>query len=106
MSSDIGSGELRFLDKVLRDAGHSVSAPSENAVEANVAAKLLMQLFSNGTTDPAELSRQLEYHFGKFPKANQGLPAFVPSHAIRGLTSPEHAGRRSPNWGIRKSNNP
>lgn len=103
MSTKIDTGELRLLHQVLLDAGYLVTTPSEDAVNANVAATLLIRLLNRGVTDPAELSRELEYHFGKYPKVRQVLPAFVPDSAIRGLTSPEHAGRRSPNWGIRKS---
>jgi|GEM_PF-533444 hypothetical protein len=105
MSAKLSAGELRLLHQVLRDAGYLVSQPSESA-ETNVAAMLLIKLFTDGVTDPAELSRQLEYRFGKHPKSERGLGEFVPSDAIRGLTSPEHAGRRSPNWGIRKPSSP
>jgi hypothetical protein len=104
MSAKVSAGDLRLLNQVLRDAGYLVSEPSGSA-EPNVAALLLIKLFTEGVTDQAELSRQLEYRFGKHPGVERGLGEFVPNHAIRGLTSPEHAGRRSPNWGIRKSSN-
>jgi len=72
MSAKLSAGELRLLHQVLRDAGYLVSQPSESA-ETNVAAMLLIKLFTDGVTDPAELSRQLEYRFGKHPKSERGL---------------------------------
>ena len=104
MPTGISSSELSILHQVLREAGYLVTPPSDGELEANVAARLLIKLFADGVTDPSELSRQLEYRFGKHPQTERVLPEFVPNHAIRGLTSPDHAGRRSPNWGIRKSN--
>lgn len=104
MPTGISSSELRILHQALIEAGYLVKLPSDGEVEANVAAMLLIKLFTDGVTDPLELSRQLEYRFGKHPQADRALPEFAPNHAIRGLTSPDHAGRRSPNWGIRKPN--
>jgi hypothetical protein len=101
MSTKVSSSELRLLHKVLRDAGYTVGSPSEDTAEANVATSMLIKLFTSGVKDPTELSRQLEYRFGKHPGTHRSLPDLVPNHAIRGLTSPEHAGKRSPNRAMR-----
>jgi len=105
MSPKVSPGELCVLQQVLRDAGYLIRTTPDDT-EADVAGALLIRLFTEGVTDPVELSRQLEHRFGKHPKAERGLEAFAPSSAIRGLSAPEHAGRRSPNRGMRKALEP
>lgn len=92
MPAGITSSERRIVHQILREAGYLVTPPSDCEVESNVAAMLLIKLFTDGVTDPSELSRQLEYRFGKHPQADRALPEFAPNHAIRGLKSPDHAG--------------
>ncbi|NLS08033.1 hypothetical protein HGP14_33045 [Rhizobium sp. P32RR-XVIII] len=83
--------DLTMLQRVLIDAGYTEDMLFDRPRPFNVAAKLLIRLFQEGMTDPADLTVQLEWHFGKPPKkatatsarpyhrfAIQGLPVKVP----------------------------
>ncbi|MFA1627657.1 hypothetical protein ACDY96_34505 [Rhizobium mongolense] len=88
------SDDLNLLQGVLKDAGYTDDVLFEQPRPFPIAARLLIGLFQEGTTSPAELTIQLERHFGKPKKeavmlgaprfhrfAIQGLPAH-PSGAI------------------------
>ncbi|WP_160003897.1 hypothetical protein [Rhizobium sp. 18055] len=88
MSSNISlrsltAADLKILRKVLGDAGYSSDVLTGASV--GTAAKLLIGLFQRGMTDPAELSAELEYRFGRSEKTI--IPASNAHHqfAIRGL---------------------
>jgi hypothetical protein len=91
-----------MLHKVLLDAGYKVDAPSSTTATPNVAAMLLIKLFQEGITNPADLSDQLTSRYGSHGgnrSSGQLAQTILPSYAIRGLSSPEHGGKRSTNWG-------
>ncbi|AJD45791.1 hypothetical protein RGR602_PC01767 (plasmid) [Rhizobium gallicum bv. gallicum R602sp] len=82
------SDDLNLLQGVLKDAGYTDDVLFEQPRPFPIAARLLIGLFQEGTTSPAELTIQLERHFGKPRKeavtlavprfhrfAIQGLPA-------------------------------
>lgn len=58
--------DLSILQKILTSAGYSGQVWETSP--PNVAAKLLIGLFQEGMTDPADLSRELELRFGSHPK--------------------------------------
>jgi hypothetical protein len=88
MSSDISlrfltATDLSLLRKVLVDAGYSSDVLT--GASAGTAARLLIKLFQDGMTDPAELGVELDYRFGRSEKAI--IPPSNAHHqfAIRGL---------------------
>ncbi len=88
MSSDfttrhMDSDDLALLQKVLADAGYSDD--SVIAVPASIAAKLLISLFQQGITDPADLTTELERSFGKPPKMKAIGLTLLHQYAISGV---------------------
>lgn len=98
-SSYISPGNLRMLQQVLDDAGYTADMQTTRTATPNVAAMLLIRLFQEGNTDPGELSRILAERFGSPSKPASREVRFLHIDAIRGLSSPEHSGRRSTNFG-------
>jgi hypothetical protein len=99
----ISPGDLRMLQQVLTDAGYTAEIASGTTATPNVAAMLLIRLFQEGTTDPQELSRLLVQRFGSHTKPQPIASRLLHADAIRGLSSPEHGGKRSSNFGHRPS---
>jgi hypothetical protein len=88
MSSDISlrfltGSDLGIISKVLVDAGYSSDILT--GASAGTAAKLLIRLFQDGMTDPAELGGALEFRFGRSEKTI--IPTGNAHHqfAVRGL---------------------
>jgi hypothetical protein len=77
------SQDLNVLQRVLRNAGYTEDMLFDRPRPFNVAAKLLVRLFQAGMTDPADLTVQLERHFGKPPKKETAPPRY--RFAIQGL---------------------
>ncbi|APO73998.1 hypothetical protein AM571_CH01161 [Rhizobium etli 8C-3] len=94
MSSDVTmknltSDELGMLQQVLSDAGYTGDMLFDQPRTFNAAALLLIQLFQEGTTLPAELASGLDRHFGKAKRTVAMPPTVAPFHrfAIQGLPS-------------------
>ncbi len=88
MSSDftkrhMDSDDLALLQVVLADAGYSDDSVTD--VPTSIAAKLLLSLFQQGTTDPAELTAELERSFGKHAKMQTVGRTLLHQYAISGV---------------------
>jgi|EndMetStandDraft_7_1072992.scaffolds.fasta_scaffold226123_1 hypothetical protein len=88
MSSDftkrhMDSDDLALLQKVLADAGYSDESVTD--VPTSIAAKLLIGLFQQGITDPADLTIELERSFGKPAKMQTIGRTLLHQYAISGV---------------------
>ena len=77
------SDDLALLQKVLADAGYSDDSVTD--VPTSIAAKLLISLFQQGITDPAELTTELERSFGKPAKMQATGLTLLHQYAISGV---------------------
>lgn len=87
MSSDfssrhLSSDDLDVLQKLLAGAGYSDDSVTDGP--ASKAAKLLIGLFQEGVTDPADLARELERRFGR-PSALKTVGPTLHQYAISGV---------------------
>jgi hypothetical protein len=88
MSSDISlrfltASDLCILRKVLVDAGYSSDILT--GTSAGPAARLLIKLFQDGMTDPAELGGALDFQFGRCEQTTLPIGNAHHQFAIRGL---------------------
>ncbi len=88
MSSNISlriltAADLNILRKVLVDAGYSSDVLTGSSV--GTAAKLLINPFQQGMTDPVELGSELENRFGASEKKVTAVRNSLHQFAIRGL---------------------
>ncbi|NLS06333.1 hypothetical protein HGP14_23760 [Rhizobium sp. P32RR-XVIII] len=86
-TKDLTSQNFSLLQRVLSDAGYTEDIFFDQPRPFNVAAKLLIRLFQEGITDPADLAVQLERHFGKPPGKKRAtfLALRLDRYAIQGL---------------------
>jgi hypothetical protein len=79
------SDDLNVLHGVLSDAGYTDDILLTEPRRFNLASKLMIRLFREGITAPAELTIQLERHFGKPRKEATAYTASLHRFAIQGL---------------------
>jgi hypothetical protein len=89
MSSDVDTkhlsgDDLDFLHGILAEAGYS-GQDLERPRSAGVAANLLIRLFQEGVTSHADLTLQLERHFGTFVQVRKSSISPFHRYAIQGL---------------------
>ncbi|NLS07256.1 hypothetical protein HGP14_28605 [Rhizobium sp. P32RR-XVIII] len=88
MSSEVSTQNLtddnmNMLYGVLNDAGSTDDITQPRRF--NLATKLMIRLFREGMTAPADLTIQLDRHFGKPNKEAAALAAALPRFAVQGL---------------------
>jgi hypothetical protein len=84
MSSEISTQNLtddnmNMLRAVLSDAGYTDDILLKQPRRFNLAAKLMIRLFREGTTVPADFTIQLDRHFGNPKKGGRCLRRFTSS---------------------------
>ena len=77
------ASDLNVLQKVLTDAGYASDVLT--GTSTGTAAKLLINLFQAGTTDPLELQKELESRFGRSERIVSVPGNTLHPLAIRGL---------------------
>jgi hypothetical protein len=91
MSSDVDTkylsgDDLDFLHGILAEAGYSdEDGTLEQPRPHGVAANLLIRLFREGVTGHADLTLQLERHFGRFVQVRKSSISPFHRYAIQGL---------------------
>ncbi len=90
MSSEISTQNLtddnmNMLHGVLNDAGYTDDILLTQPRRFNLATKLMIRLFREGMTAPADLTIQLDRHFGKPKKEAVAFAGSLPRFAIQGL---------------------
>ena len=86
------SSDLDLLQAVLDDAGYDAKILIDDEGVFNVAAMLLIRLFQEGVTSPADLSLALEHHFGKLKTPPKQVTPVYNRYAIQGLPRERRAG--------------
>jgi hypothetical protein len=99
MSSEIPTqnltdDDMNMLHGVLSDAGYTDDMLLAQSPRFNLATKLMIRLFREGMTAPADLTIQLDRHFGKPNKEAFAYAGKLPRYAIQGL--PEELRRTVP----------
>jgi hypothetical protein len=84
-TQNLTDDNMNMLHGVLSDAGYTEDILLPQPRRFNVATQLMIRLFQEGMTDPADLTVQLDQHFGTAKKEAAGYAGQLPRYAIQGL---------------------